>query len=68
MLPLQDTIRSRSLPIVNWMLIGLNVLGFLLLLSLGPQQAEVVVTVLGVVPQRLLAHFNLAGALTIFTS
>jgi membrane associated rhomboid family serine protease len=54
-------------PIVNWTLIALNVLSFTFLLSLGPQ-AEALVTVLGVVPRRLLAHFNLAGVITIFTS
>lgn len=67
MLPLQDTVRSRSVPVINWTLIALNVLSFLLLLSLGPR-AEAVVTVLGVVPRRLLAHFNLASLITIFTS
>ena len=67
MLPLQDTVRSRSFPIVNWILIGLNVWVFFLLLSLGPR-AQAWVVALGVVPVRLLHHWNLHNLLTILTS
>lgn len=73
MIPLKDTIRSRSFPIVNWMLIILNVLAFLLLLSAGPQ-ADRLVAALGIVPRQLLrctplaACFNLWEWSTIFTS
>lgn len=35
MLPLKDTIRSRSFPLVNWLLISLNVLVFMWEFSLG---------------------------------
>jgi len=67
MLPLKDTIRSRSFPVVNWTLIGLNVLAFFLLLSLGPQ-ADRLVMALGLVPRRLLAHPNLWQWSTLFSS
>jgi membrane associated rhomboid family serine protease len=67
MLPLQDTIRSRSLPIVNWMLIILNLTVFLLIFSLG-SSAEVWVAVLGLVPARFLFHLDLGNVLTLFTS
>ncbi|PWH19538.1 MAG: rhomboid family intramembrane serine protease [Ardenticatenia bacterium] len=67
MIPLQDTIPSRSLPLVNWMLIALNVLIFLMMLSLGPY-AERIVFLLGVVPLRLLAYPDLAQAFTLITS
>lgn len=67
MLPLQDTIPSRSLPVVNWLLIAANVLIFMMMLSLGPR-AQVLVTALGVVPARLLQEINGWGILTLFTS
>ena len=55
MLPLKDTVQSRSFPIVNWSLIALNVFIFFIILSLG-DRAEVLVAVLGVVPPRLFHH------------
>ncbi len=67
MLPLKDTIRSRSFPIVNWMLITLNILAFFWLLSLG-RQAEGVVAALGVVPARLVSNPNAFQLATLFTS
>ncbi len=67
MLPLQDTIRSRSFPIINWLLILANVLIFFGLLSLGPG-AERLVRVFGLVPARLLQHPTLGQFITPFTS
>ncbi|MGQ9601050.1 MAG: rhomboid family intramembrane serine protease [Anaerolineae bacterium] len=67
MLPLQDTIRSRSFPIVNWLLILTNVLVFLGLLSLG-SWAERLVRVFGLVPARLLQLPTLWQFLTPITS
>jgi membrane associated rhomboid family serine protease len=66
-IPLKDTIPSRSFPLVNWMLIALNVLAFFMLLSLG-REAEVWVAMLGVVPARLLQNPNLLELSTVFTS
>jgi membrane associated rhomboid family serine protease len=67
MIPLKDTVRAHSFPIVNWLLIGLNIFIFLVEMSLGPQ-AELFITALGVVPARLLAVPSLGQVLTIFTS
>lgn len=67
MIPLKDTIRSRSFPFVNWTLIILNVLAFLFLLSAGPQADRIVAT-LGIVPRQLLHSFSLWEWSTIFTS
>jgi len=67
MFPLRDTVRARSFPIVNWLLITINVLIFIVLIGLGPQ-AEVWATALGVIPSRLLQHFDLHNALTLLTS
>lgn len=67
MLPLRDTVRSRSFPVVNWLLITLNVFSFFILLSLGPR-AQAVVNVLGVVPARWLARRSPLQILTLFSS
>lgn len=67
MLPLKDTVQSRSFPIVNWLLIALNILVFFMLLSLGPR-AESWMSVLGLTPARLLRHPDLFEFATIFTS
>jgi rhomboid family protein len=67
MIPLKDTVQSRSFPIVNWMLIGLNVFFFLILLSSGAE-AEAWVEDLGVVPARLLRDPTSWQTVTLFTS
>ena len=67
MLPLKDTVQSRSFPIVNWSLIALNVFIFFIILSLG-DRAEVLVAVLGVVPPRLFHHPGLFEFATLFTA
>jgi membrane associated rhomboid family serine protease len=67
MIPLQDTVRSRSFPVINWLLILLNVLAFLFTLSLG-RAAERFVTLLAVVPARLLQRPDAHNIITIFTS
>jgi len=53
MLPLRDTIRSRTLPLINYGLILINVLVFLFELSLGSRGANRMLGVYGLVPARL---------------
>jgi len=53
MLPLRDNIRSRSFPIMNWALIGINVLVFLYELSLGPAALQRFTVTYGMIPVRL---------------
>jgi membrane associated rhomboid family serine protease len=67
MIPLTDTVRSRSFPIVNWMLIGTNVFLFLVMVSYGVR-AEALVAQLGVVPARLLQDPSARQIMTLFTS
>ncbi len=67
MLPLQDTIRSRSLPIVNWMLLILNVAVFLWVASRG-RYADAWVATFGLVPARFLLYLDFGNVLTLFTS
>jgi membrane associated rhomboid family serine protease len=55
MIPLQDTVRARSFPAVNWLIILANLLVFILIeLPLGPRQLDRFVGVYGVVPNQLL--------------
>lgn len=65
MIPLRDTIPSKTFPIVNSLLIGLNILIFFLMLAAG---AEEWVRKLGVVPSRLVADPFSAQVLTLLSS
>lgn len=68
MIPLKDTVHSRSFPIVNWTLIVVNVLVFLWMAGAGPQLDRFVAT-WALVPRRLLLHpENPFNYLTILTS
>src|SRR5512133_3677299 len=60
MFPIKDTIRSRTFPIVNWMLILANVLIFLYENSLGPQQLDRFIVRFALIP----ANIDLAQPLT----
>ncbi len=67
MIPIRDTIRSRSFPLVNWSLILLNVFIFVFL-EAGSPHVNALVKTWGMVPARLLRHLNLYNISTIFTS
>lgn len=67
MIPIIDSVPSRSFPIVNWSLIGANIFCFYLLLSYGPYAQEIVFR-LGLVPARFYTHPGPAELSTIFTS
>ncbi len=57
MLPLRDTLRSKTFPVMNLTLIGLNVLVFLYEISLSPAGLTRFTNAYGLVPARLhLAH------------
>jgi membrane associated rhomboid family serine protease len=53
MFPIQDTVQSRSVPLVTWGVILLNGLVFLFELSLPPDRHELLIRMLGMVPARL---------------
>ena len=67
MIPLYDTLHSRRFPVVNWLLIGVNVLVFLYEISLSPAGLDRLTRTWGLVPVQLLAH-PAALWITIFTS
>jgi membrane associated rhomboid family serine protease len=53
MLPIKDTIRSRTFPIVNWILIVANVLIFIYEVLLTPAQLDQFIETFGLVPAYL---------------
>ena len=53
MIPIRDTIRTPSFPLMNWLLIGANMLVFVFELSLSPQSLEQLIRFLGLTPQQL---------------
>jgi membrane associated rhomboid family serine protease len=56
MIPIKDTIHSRSFPIVNWLLIIANVLVFVLIeLPLGQSQLNQLISTYGVTPSQCAA-------------
>lgn len=67
MIPLRDTVRSRSFPWVNWTLIALNV-GIFLFFEVGSPHVATLMKTWGLVPKRLLLHPNLYNFVTLFTS
>jgi rhomboid family protein len=67
LIPLYDTVRSRRVPIVNWLLIGANVLVFLYEISLSRSGLANATRTWGLVPAALVAEPQTAWP-TIFTS
>ncbi|MFZ5882537.1 MAG: rhomboid family intramembrane serine protease [Chloroflexota bacterium] len=68
MLPLKDTVPSRTFPIVNWMLIAANVLAFLWLADAGANSERLVAS-FALIPKRFLLDLaNPYEYLTLFTS
>jgi membrane associated rhomboid family serine protease len=69
MIPLRDTVRSRSLPWMTWSLIALNLLIFLYESTLPANQFDLLISVFGLVPARLsLTSIRLLPWLTLVTS
>jgi membrane associated rhomboid family serine protease len=56
MIPLYDTVRSRTFPLVNWLLIALNTLVFLYEISLGSSALDGFTRAWGLVPAHLMVN------------
>jgi len=59
-----DDVRGASLPVVSWLLIGINILAFFYELSLGSDQLQQFFNQFGVVPVQILAGENLVSLVT----
>ncbi|HFB52077.1 MAG TPA: rhomboid family intramembrane serine protease [Anaerolineae bacterium] len=68
MIPLKDTIPSRRFPLVNTTIIALNVLAFLVEISMGQQVERQIVFTFGLVPARFWAESGIARWLPVFSS
>lgn len=53
MIPLRDTMRSRSIPVVTWIMIGLNTLVFLYEIGLRPASLGRFIQAFSMIPARL---------------
>jgi membrane associated rhomboid family serine protease len=53
MIPLQDTVQSRGIPLMTWGLILVNGLVFIYELTLSPEQLELLIAERGMTPARL---------------
>ena len=67
MFPLYDTVRSRRFPLINLMLILINVLAFLYEMQMDPSVLKEFIFEWGLIPARLLNDPSMAWS-TIFTS
>ncbi len=67
MFPIRDTIPSRSLPVVNWLIIACNVVVFFFEALLPPEQLDRLIHILGMIPRHLVRN-PIPEALTILTS
>jgi len=69
MFPIKDTVQSRSFPIVNWLLIGLNAVMFTAELSADARgQGQALIEEFGVVPARFLHYCDAYEVGTLITS
>jgi membrane associated rhomboid family serine protease len=53
MIPIKDTVQSRSVPVVTWAIILLNAIVFFYELSLPPGELEQFIAAFGMIPARL---------------
>lgn len=68
MFPLKDSTPSNSVPVVNYMVIAVNVLVFLYEASLSPHQLNNFIDAVGLVPARFIEHPGGDQIFTIFSS
>ena len=69
MIPLKDTIPSRTFPVVNWILIALNVVIFMGELAADSHgQAEALISNFGLIPARFLYYRDAHELSTLITS
>jgi membrane associated rhomboid family serine protease len=68
MLPLRDSPRTSSFPLVNWLLIGANFAVFVGELSAGRAGRERLIATWGLIPAAFVHHFDLHAAATLITS
>lgn len=68
MIPLQDTIRARRIPLMNLAIITVNILLLVYTQRLSPSAHEALLVTHGVIPARFLADLSPSQLWTLFTS
>lgn len=68
MFPLQDSTPTRTTPFVTWLLIGLNVLCFLIEATMPEAELNDFIQQFGVVPIRFISQFNSGELFTVYSS
>ena len=56
MIPLYDTVRTRTFPVVNWMLVGFNALAFKREIGMEPDELQAFIFANGLIPSQLIAN------------
>jgi len=67
MIPIRDEIRTQRVPVVNYLLIALNIAAFVLLWLAGPEQQEVLVYQLALIPASFTSGLSLGDIADLFT-
>ncbi len=67
MFPIRDNIESRSLPLITWAIIALNLMVFLIELSAG-SNIEAFLQNYGLVPAYFFSHLGMAAGLHVLSS
>ncbi len=67
MIPIRDELRTRTTPVVNYLLIALNVIVFIFM-ALTPSQSESIVRQYAMIPARVTSHLDFGDVVDIFTS
>ncbi len=67
MIPIRDELRTRTTPVVNYLLIALNVIVFIFM-ALTPSQSESIVRQYAMIPARVTSHLDFGDVVNIFTS
>ncbi len=68
MIPIRDEIPTRETPVVNYVLIAINVIVYLFMALAGPASQEAIVSKYAMVPAHFADGVTLADIMTIFTS
>ena len=68
MIPIRDEIPTRETPVVNYVLIAMNVIVYLLMALAGPETQEAIVAKYAMIPAHFADGVTLAEIMTIFTS
>jgi membrane associated rhomboid family serine protease len=68
MIPIRDEIPTRETPVVNYLLIAVNVIVYLFMALAGPATQEIIVTKFAMIPAHFADGVTVADIMTIFTS